>query len=130
MSTESPTDEFEFSETQNVEFRSTAYWMGIAGRAAILLGVLSGLGIISLRVDLLMQGFLTVIAGVWMLNVAKAFRRVAETTGRDVEHLMVAVVNVKKLYRLQVVLMVVWVVVMVVYAVVIMMIGTQALSMF
>ena len=122
----SPGDNYEFTEAQNVEFRNAAYWIGIMGRLAIVCGVLMSLGIIALRFDLLIQGIVSIIIGIWTLNVASAFKRVADTTGRDVENMIEAVLNLKKLYRLQVVLIVIVIVAVLVLLAVSVLVSIQA----
>lgn len=96
---------YEFTPSQNVEFRSAAYWMGIVGRLAVLFGLLfCGLGGLSMNIPLLIQGLLAVICAIWILKAGSAFRKVAETAGNDINNVMDAVVNLKKLYRLQAIL--------------------------
>lgn len=89
--------------------------------AVIVLGVLSrgrDSYTIVLRFDYLVGGIISIVSGVWTLNVANSFRRVAEVTGRDIENVMGAVANLKKLYRLQAVLLLIAAVVVIAFAVV------------
>jgi hypothetical protein len=113
-----PTGTYEFSEAQNAEFRTAAYWMRIVSIMEIAVGILACFGMLKLRIDMLIQGIIFIIIGVWTRKAAEAFSRVAETTGRDIENIMEAVVNLKKLYRLQGILFLIGVVLVLVAIVV------------
>jgi len=108
---------YEFTTAQNVEFKAAAYWMGIMGR----LGVLFSLLYAALSASILVLGdmspaaigeagvMLLVVAvgltiAIWTIRAASAFGRVATTSGRDIEYVMVAVANLKSLYRLHAIL--------------------------
>jgi hypothetical protein len=95
---------YEFTTSQNVEFSAAGFWMRIVGIIEIVGGALACLWIFAGRIDLFIQGIVTIILGSLTLRAALAFWRVAESSGRDIENVMEAVVNLKKLYRLQVVL--------------------------
>lgn len=108
----------EFSEPQSREFRNAAYWMGIMGRSTILLGILMCLGFFAIlnsdtlprgphrysqtfRIDYLAGGVISIVIGAWTLIAANSFRRASEVSGRDIEKVVDAVVNLKRLFRLQ-----------------------------
>lgn len=95
---------FEFTEAENVEFRVAAFWMGNIGRLGVLIGVLTSLNVLVGSIPCLIGGMVTIIASIWTIRAGSAFARVADTTGRDLENVMVAVVSLKKLYRLQAIL--------------------------
>ena len=108
---------YEFTTAQNVEFKAAAYWMGIMGRLGVLFSLLyaafgamtaasSGMtpaAAVTVGIVLLAVAVGLSIA-VWTIRAASAFGRVATTAGRDIENVMVAVANLKSLYRLQAVL--------------------------
>lgn len=101
-----PDVNYEFTEAQNVEFRSAAYWMSIVGRLTILFGILACLaGFLSnFNLIYLAHGTLQIISGALVTLAANAFRKVSETTGRDIENVMEAVTKLKNLNRLQAIL--------------------------
>ena len=103
-------DESVFDQTQIKEFRSAAYWMGIAGRLGILFGILACFGIVELRVDFLIAGILAIIVGVWTLDASGAFRKVAQRKGDDIQQLVFIAASLKKIFRLQIILMLIAVV--------------------
>ncbi len=98
---------YEFSAEQKSEFLSAAQWMRIMGGLVIAAGALMCLGLFALRIDLVLQGVVSIIIGLWTLAAATAFGHVGQITGRDIDYLMNAVANLKKLYRLQVILILV-----------------------
>ena len=111
-------NKYELSDEQKVEFRSAAYWIGFMGRLLIIIGVLMCLGILTLRIGLFIQGIIAILIGKWTTNVASDFRRIAENTDQDSKMLIEAIVNLKKLYRLQVIITVIAVFVILVLSVV------------
>jgi hypothetical protein len=101
MSAQEPTSFFEFSEVHNAEFTAVAYWMRIMGRMAVFFGILAALTILRANVPGLIGGIVGIVLGIWTLMAASSFRSISTTEGRDLDHLIEAVVNLKKLYRLQ-----------------------------
>ncbi len=113
-----PTTEadYEFSAAQNVEFKAASYWMGIMGRLGVLFSLLYALlGLLPLATQVTSETLgaagvvLLIVAvglsvGVWTIRAAAAFGRVATTAGHDIENVMLAVRNLKSLYRLQAIL--------------------------
>jgi hypothetical protein len=111
--------QFEFSAEHNRHFQSAGYWMGIMGRLWILFGAVACLlaiarGAIDVQIGLgspaaigmeiapvLIFGILTIICGIWTATAAAAFRQVDKSTGRDVDHVMLAIGNLATMYRLQ-----------------------------
>jgi len=82
--------------------------MGIMGRLTIFFGILAALTIFMANVVGLVGGIVSLILGIWTLNAASSFRRIAATEGGDIRQLMNATVNLKKLYRLQVIVLLIW----------------------
>jgi hypothetical protein len=78
----------------------------------ILLGILDSLfGMFSLIREftlthngvgnLLIQGIVKILIGVWTGNASRSFKLIVETQGSDIENLMGALGELRKLYRLQ-----------------------------
>ncbi|MFB2833889.1 DUF5362 family protein [Floridanema evergladense] len=96
--------EYEFSSSQNEliknladKMRFVAYFL-IAGG---VLGVIGGLLNLRVGVGSIINGIVYILIGVWTNNAASAFRRIVETTGNDIENLMGALGELRKLYTLQ-----------------------------
>lgn len=112
----------EFSVEHSRHFQSAGYWMGIMGRLWILFGAVAcllalvrgaidiqlGLGSpVAIGVDIapvLIFGVLMILCGIWTTTAAAAFRQVDKSTGRDVDHVMLAIENLASMYRLQAIL--------------------------
>ncbi len=109
--------EYEFSNNQNTLIQDLARKMNfvailmIAGGA---LGILAGVIVlfvgstnanttegVHLDFSSLVQGAFLLILGIWTRNAASAFKRVVNTTGRDIENLIGALRELRKLYALQ-----------------------------
>jgi hypothetical protein len=109
----------EFSTEHGRQFQSAGYWMGIMGRLWILFGAVACVlalvrGAINLQIGLgspvavgieiapvLIFGILTILCGIWTATAAAAFRQVDTSTGRDVDHVILAIENLATMYRLQ-----------------------------
>lgn len=112
----------EFSAEHGRHFQSAGYWMGIMGRLWILFGAVACVlalvrGAIDVQLGLgspvavgiasapvLIFGVLTILCGIWTATAAAAFRQVDTSTGRDVDHVMLAIGNLATMYRLQAIL--------------------------
>ena len=101
-------EQFEFSAEHDREFLATAYWMAIVGRLAMIAGALQAAGGL-LRVvtdspelggPTLLSGAVYLIIGFFANRVAGSFRAIATSRGQDIDHLMIAVVALKRLFRL------------------------------
>jgi hypothetical protein len=75
-------------------------WVVVAAAFTANLGVMEALRRPSSWI-ILLQGVLAVIIGVWTRAAGSEFQRVATTAGADIQHLMDAVVQLRKVYRLQ-----------------------------
>ena len=53
----------------------------------------------------LLQGFILVVFAVFTYKAAYAFRRIVDSAGQDITHLMAALCSLRNLYRLQVILL-------------------------
>jgi len=108
-------NEYEFNQKQNELLRDLAKKMNFVATLAIaggVLGILAGVIVLlttstnatgdgSLDFSNLIQGIFLLLIGLWTRNAAIAFKRVVNTTGRDVENLMAALKELRKLYTLQ-----------------------------
>jgi hypothetical protein len=102
---------YEFTNSQNELIGDLAKKMNFVGILMIASGVISVLaGIVTLFTALSQGGFdfssiingvFLVLIGWWTRNAAQAFGRVVSTTGMDVENIMGALGELRKLYTLQ-----------------------------
>ncbi|MEM9301737.1 MAG: hypothetical protein AAGE01_06480 [Pseudomonadota bacterium] len=100
--------QFEFLPEHDREFIKTAYWMGILGRLAMIVGVLQVLGgvlqLLGATPELawsgLLGGAIYAVVGYFTNRVAGSFRAIATSAGHDIDHLMVALQALKQLFRL------------------------------
>lgn len=104
---------YEFDAEQNKLFAALGSVMRNVGLGQIALGILVGiLGLVSLvrspvGVGNLLQGALMVLIGSWVRTAGGHFQSVADTTGADIEHLTDALTQLRQLYGLQWVLLVI-----------------------
>ncbi len=96
---------YEFNNSQNElildlskKMTFVSYFAMIAG----VLGIISGLITIT-QGDLspIIQGVISLLIGIWTINAAKAFKAIVHTQGNDIENLMGALGELRKLYNLQ-----------------------------
>jgi amino acid transporter len=107
-----PADSFEFDEAHNQKFQATGLWMlivawffVIGGAINIVAGIMTLIspgkekeGGLPPGLTTLVLGVVLAIIGIWTHNSATAFRRIASTKGQDVMNLMTAVENLRRLY--------------------------------
>jgi hypothetical protein len=103
---------YEFTAAENEVVQSLARNMKYVGLLHIslgaLIGVLCGLTILNqifLGVSYLLQTILLVIIGVWVNSASASFRKIVKTAGEDIPHLMSALDSLRKLYKLQFILL-------------------------
>ncbi len=100
---------YEFDETQNSAFESLSRNMRVVGLAQLAVGglqaVLSAIALLKSNfggaVTNLAQAVLLGLIGFWTLNASRYVLKIATTSGSDIEHLMNAIGELRKLYRLQ-----------------------------
>lgn len=102
---------YEFSGSQNELIGDLAKKMNFVGILMIASGIISLIaGIVTLFAAFsggafdfssIVNGVLLLLIGLWTRNAAQAFRRVVDTTGTDIENLMGALGELRKLYTLQ-----------------------------
>ena len=96
---------YEFDQTQNQLIRDLAQKMRFVSYFLIALGVLLVIaGIISIRrgeIGGIINGVVQIIIGLWTSKAASSFQRIVDTQGSDMENLMGALGELRKLYTLQ-----------------------------
>ena len=97
--------QYEFSGSQNELIKNLADKMRFVAYFLIAAGVLGVIGgLVSLRAGGfggIINGVVYALIGVWTNSAASAFRRIVETQGSDIENLMGALGELRKLYTLQ-----------------------------
>ncbi|EAW34528.1 hypothetical protein [Lyngbya sp. PCC 8106] len=105
---------YEFSTSQNELIGDLAKKMNFVAILLIVIGILGiVVGVVNLFTGLaasektvivlnnLIQGFFSLLIGTWTRNAAKAFKQIVTTAGTDIENLMIALGELRKLYTLQ-----------------------------
>lgn len=96
---------YEFNNTQNQLIRQLAQKMRFVGYILIALGVLVIVaGIVNFRLGgfaTIIQGIIQLIIGIWTAKAATSFQLIVKTQGNDIENLMTALGELRKLYALQ-----------------------------
>lgn len=96
---------YEFNNTQNQLIRQLAQKMRFVGYILIALGVLVIVaGIVNFRLGgfaTIIQGIIQLIIGLWTAKAATSFQLIVKTQGNDIENLMTALGELRKLYALQ-----------------------------
>jgi len=105
MTSEFSNNEYEFDDSQNELIQTLASTMKFVGYFLIAVGVLTGIsGILSIAQGGfvgLVQGVVQGIIGFWTMRAAQSFQLIVDTEGRDIENLMGALGELRKLYGLQ-----------------------------
>ena len=96
---------YEFNNTQNQLIRQLAQKMRFVGYILLALGVLVIVaGIVNFRLGgfaTIIQGIIQLIIGLWTAKAATSFQLIVKTQGNDIENLMTALGELRKLYALQ-----------------------------
>lgn len=100
--------QYEFSGSQNELIKNLADKMRFVGYFLIGVGVLVAIsGLVALFRQLgegignIIAGIVEIIIGMWTTKAASAFHRIVNTQGYDIENLMGALGELRKLYALQ-----------------------------
>jgi hypothetical protein len=105
------TDEYEFTSEQDSLFSGLASAMSFVGTASVVLGLFTFLGVLNGEplkiIGAIVQGVLSVIVGIWLRGASKSIKAIATTEGSDISNLMTAMAELKKVYSLQRVLILV-----------------------
>jgi hypothetical protein len=99
-----PGGPYEFTEAQNATIASLVRYMRLAGIALLLFGLLQVAGGILSRNgwSLLVQAAVSLVLGALLMTIATRFRRIVDSRGRDIGHLMEALTGLRLMYALQV----------------------------
>lgn len=96
---------YEFSGSQNELIKNLADKMRLVGYFLIVAGVLGVVGgVLALRAGGLgniISGVVYILIGFWTNNASSGFQRIVKTQGNDIENLMGALGELRKLYTLQ-----------------------------
>ena len=100
---------FEFNEQQNATIKSLASCMRWVGAVMLVIGALQCIvGVVTIAkqgLPSLLQGLILIVFAVFTYKAADAFRRIVDSSGQDIAHLMVALSSLRSLYRLQVIIL-------------------------
>ncbi|MDB5099373.1 MAG: hypothetical protein JWM80_3794 [Cyanobacteria bacterium RYN_339] len=95
--------QFEFTEAHNQVFRELGKRMSTVGTLTMVFGALTVLASVVTAAkgggSSVVSGVLWLVFGSWTQNAGKAFTAIATTQGNDVDHLMLALEHLRKLYK-------------------------------
>ncbi|WP_421657012.1 DUF5362 family protein [Leptothermofonsia sp. ETS-13] len=96
---------YEFNDSQNGLIKDLSQKMRFVGYFSMVVGILAIIGGLFAftrgGLSSLIQGVIAIVIGLWTLNAANAFKLIVDTQGNDVENLMGALGELRKLYTLQ-----------------------------
>lgn len=123
---------YEFDQAQNRLIQELSEKMRFVSYFLIALGVLFILlGIVRLRTGGLgstIQGVLQVVIGFWTKQAAASFQLIVNTQGSDIQNLMGALRELRKLYSLQYWIFLIAVILILITIVITLLIGTFSLG--
>jgi hypothetical protein len=97
-----PASEYEFTEADDVLFLGLAWQMNFVGLFALGIGIFVILiGAFLEHAGSILSGALYSVIGIWTHRASVSFRKIAETRGKDISHLLHAIHDLRKLYSLQ-----------------------------
>ena len=99
---------YEFNESQNQlildlskKMRFVSYFLIVSGALGAISGFITILQGVQGGFSGIVQGVILLVTGIWTINAAKAFQLIVDTQGNDIENLMGALGQLRKLYTLQ-----------------------------
>ncbi|PSO88453.1 MAG: hypothetical protein BRC41_02845 [Cyanobacteria bacterium QH_9_48_43] len=98
---------YEFNSTQEKLVQALANKMRFVSFFLIAIGILRFItGIVALirgapLIDAIISGIIILLIGFWTYTAASSFNRIVKTQGNDIENLMNALKELRKLYTLQ-----------------------------
>ncbi|PSP24471.1 MAG: hypothetical protein BRC55_07120 [Cyanobacteria bacterium SW_8_48_13] len=98
---------YEFNSTQEKLVQALANKMRFVSFFLIAIGILRFItGIVTLirgdpLIDAIISGIIILLIGFWTYTAASSFNRIVKTQGNDIENLMNALKELRKLYTLQ-----------------------------
>ena len=94
--------QYEFTPSENATIANLAWKMNFVGLFVLALGILVILfGVLTKQGFPFFSGVLYAIVGLWTQRSAGSFRKVVDTQGKDITHLMFALEDLRKLFTLQ-----------------------------
>ena len=94
--------QYEFNSSQNELISDLATKMRFVAYFSVAFGVLSAIGgLIQFDVAVLIQGTIAIIIGIWTVKAASSFKKIVDTNGNDIELLIGALSELRKLYSLE-----------------------------
>ena len=105
---------YEFSHTENAIIHDLVGKMRFVGMFLILVGLLACVTVVQGHYAGLVSGLINIVIGIYTRSAAERFARIFKTEGDDIRHLMDALGQMLKIYRLQMVLILIAIVLMVV----------------
>jgi hypothetical protein len=100
--------EYEFDEGENAVLRDLAGSMSfvgtfniIGGALLVLLGAIAVLGAGPVALVYIVQGIVNFLVGIWTRSGAAGFTRVVQTEGNDIANMMQALGELRRIYNLQ-----------------------------
>jgi hypothetical protein len=109
-------DAYEFSDAHKESFRALAASVSFVGVCTLLFsGLMAVFAVVELYMGFVPNGIVTaVVAGIdgmmswWMVSAGRSLSAMVRTRGRDIEHLMEAVANLRRffgLYRVMIIVL-------------------------
>ena len=98
---------FEFTPIQDDVIRSLSKRMYFVGTIYVIASIIVALaGLVALMFSPMIGAFYflllipELLVGIWTIHAAHSFRKIVDTQGRDIPHLMMALSSLRKLYTL------------------------------
>jgi hypothetical protein len=105
------TGEYEFDSDEDSVFSGLASAMRFVGTASVVMGIVLFLGVLGgdpLKIiGSIVQGVLSLVVGIWLRGASKSIHAITTTEGADISNLMTAMAELRKVYSLQRVLILV-----------------------
>ena len=105
---------YEFSNTENATIFDLVGKMRFVGMFLIIAGLLACVTVVQGHYGGLVSGLINIVIGFYTRSAAERFAKIVKTEGDDIRHLMDALGELLKIYRLQMILILVAIVLMVV----------------
>ena len=98
--------QYEFTSAQNDTITNLASKMNLVAIFTIAIGILNAVvNLVQGRIGTiaigLIYGAIFVLIGFWTVSAARAFRKIVDTQGSDINHLMEALENMRRMYHFQ-----------------------------
>ena len=100
-----PGGPYEFTLEQNATIASLARYLRLAGIALVAFGAVQAIAAFMAErggAAIFVQGLLSLVLGALAVSIASHFRRIVDSRGRDIGHLMDALARLRLMYAIQV----------------------------